>query len=466
MFHSIYKKHKITCWLLSGILLLCMNGCKKYLDLRANSTLVIPSTLADCQALLDNYFVISGSYPTNEQSADNYYLTTAGWNSLTNKDRDLYVWAAQTDMNNNGGWQSGYQKVMYANTVLETLDDITAGTSNQAEYNKVKGQALFFRGFSFYMMAQVWAQPYNSASASTDLGIPLRLASDISISVPRSTVQQTYDRIISDLKAAVMLLPADQPTSIITKYRPSKAAAYAALARTYLSISDYANAGLYADSCLQNYNTLLDYNQLNATAFFPIARYNAEVILDAQGATTPALVASIARVDSNLHASYAADDLRRTVFFQENTGANVNTWLFKGSYAATNSTIAFCGFATDEMYLTRAESYARAGNSTDAMEDLNTLLRNRWTTGTYTDLTATDAADALSKILVERRKELLFRSIRWTDLRRLNMEPAHAVTLYRILDGTTYTLAPNDLRYTMLIPQSVLKLENLQQNPR
>ena len=74
-----------------------------------------------------------------------------------------------------------------------------------------------------------------------------------------------------------------------------------------------------------------------------------------------------------------------------------------------------------------------AGQSTlaAAMNDLNTLLQARWAAGSFTALTATDGQDALRQILMERRKELLFRGLRWTDLRRLNKDPGTAVTLYR-----------------------------------
>ncbi|MGL1493947.1 RagB/SusD family nutrient uptake outer membrane protein, partial [Vibrio parahaemolyticus] len=35
------------------------------------------------------------------------------------------------------------------------------------------------------------------------------------------------------------------------------------------------------------------------------------------------------------------------------------------------------------MYLIRAEALARLGQATAAMTDLNSLLRNRWRTGTF-----------------------------------------------------------------------------------
>jgi hypothetical protein len=118
------------------------------------------------------------------------------------------------------------------------------------------------------------------------------------------------------------------------------------------------------------------------------------------------------------------------------------------------------------LYLIRAECYARAGNISSAMSDLNTLLKTRWVSGTYTDMTATTADEALGKVLIERRKELLMRGQRWTDLRRLNKDSRFAVTLQRVINGTTYTLPPNDLRYTLLIPYNVIQISGIQQNPR
>jgi hypothetical protein len=70
------------------------------------------------------------------------------------------------------------------------------------------------------------------------------------------------------------------------------------------------------------------------------------------------------------------------------------------------------------------------------------------------------------KILTERRKELIFRGLRWPDLRRLNKDGA-GVSVTRKLDGQTYTLTPNSLKYTWLIPQQVIDFNpGMPQNPR
>nr|WP_255373469.1 RagB/SusD family nutrient uptake outer membrane protein [Chitinophaga sp. CF118] len=446
--------------------LICgLGSCKKYLDVKPDKKMVLPSTLADCQALLDNYIIMGISYPVGEPSADNYYLTFANWNTQSIVYRDGYIWNADADVPT-FQWSATYQKVLYANQVLETLGKITPTIDEQATWSQIKGAALFFRSFSFYQAAQIWAKPFDSATSGTDLCIPLRLSPDISEKSERATVKQTYDRILEDLNEAVTLLPATRPTSIITKARPGQAAAHALLARVYLSMRDYPNAFTHADKCLQNYNTLIDFNTLNVNAFLPIAKYNSEVIFSAVSSATPTLNPFVAKVDSNLYKSYEDDDLRQVIFFRQNSGVDINTYQFRGSYDGSLSYTLFCGLATDEMYLVRAECYARAGNTSSAITDLNTLIRTRWATKKYTDMTATSAVDALTKILVERRKELLYRGLRWTDLRRLNKDPRFAVSLTRVLNGVTYTLPPNDSRYVLLIPQEVLKREVMPQNPR
>ena len=123
------------------------------------------------------------------------------------------------------------------------------------------------------------------------------------------------------------------------------------------------------------------------------------------------------------------------------------------SYAG--SVFPFTGLATDELFLTRAECYARDSNSSAALADLNTLLRHRFASGTFIPVSAPSPAAALDSILLERRKELPFRGLRWTDLRRLNLDGAN-ITIHRSLNGTPYTLSPNSNLYTLPIPPDVL----------
>jgi len=69
-------------------------------------------------------------------------------------------------------------------------------------------------------------------------------------------------------------------------------------------------------------------------------------------------------------------------------------------------------------------------------------------------------------ILKEKRKEMVLRSNRWEDLKRFNNTSGAKMILTRKLDNQIYTLPPFDNRYTMPIPEYVIKFSGVQQNIR
>lgn len=451
---------KQTYKLIIPLLAIAFYSCKKdWLDAKPNKNLVVPKTLEDFQAMLDNdIFVFNGGQPAlGEIGCDDYYVRYDNWQSLyTNTERNAYVWA-QNVYNNEPvpDWMLPYQRIFYENYILENIDNITPDDASLDDWNNVKGCALFGRGFDFYSLADVFAEPYDRNSADTDLGIPIRVKTDINIKSSRATVQETYDQILADLKQSTLLLP----VTPAYKTRPSKPAAYAMLARTYLSMGNYENALLYADSALQLSNSLIDYNILDVNAYYPFSIFNDEVIYHVIYNYPEILSNYISIVDSNLYRSYDANDLRKYLYFDTSDGNP----RFKGGYDGYTD---FAGIATDEIYLIRAECYARTGDVAHAVADLNTLLSSRYKAGTFTPYKTTDASDALAKILTERRKELLYRGLRWTDLRRLNKDSRFAITLKRNLNGEIYTLPPNDVRYVYPIPDEEIRISGFEQNPR
>jgi hypothetical protein len=137
--------------------------------------------------------------------------------------------------------------------------------------------------------------------------------------------------------------------------------------------------------------------------------------------------------------------------------------LFKGNYSGTSQRSSV--LAKDELYLIAAESYAQLNDINSAMLKLNELLVKRWKAGTFIPFSASTKEEALQIIKEERRKELLFRGLRWADIKRYNRD-GDAITLTRTIGGETYTLPPNDLRYAIAIPEDIIKQTGMPQNPR
>jgi hypothetical protein len=434
-------------------------SCKKYLDQKPRENLAVPQTLTDLQALEDNQMINGSANRWLEFVADNYFLTTSAWNNQPKDAHDNYIWAPDAKITESGAvtWTAQYNAIYQANFVLDLLPTITTSESEKDTYNSIKGTALFSRAFMFHQIAQLFCKPYSSSSLN-DPGIILRFSTNVKAPVTRSTVKETYDQIINDLKLAVELLP----EKALYTTRPNKAAALGLLSRVYLSMSDYTNAEIYAGTSIAGNGALMDFNTIGSS--IPSNVFANPEISYISNSYVPEVFngAHTAIVDTSLYASYAANDLRKTIFF----GSNGNgTYYWKGSYYPQIDYSVFGGIASNEMYLNRAEARARTGKLMEAMNDLNTLLRNRYKTGTFSDLIAADATDALNKILTERRKELAFRGLRWSDLRRFNLAGAN-ITLKRIVNNTTYTLPPNDLRWVLLIPETEINLSGVQQNPR
>jgi hypothetical protein len=457
-----YKKKTIKYFAIILLFSSIMGCSKSWLDKKSDKQQSVPATSSDYQELLDNSAILNQlSLVLGEIASDGHYISEVTWvNSGSANSKNAYVWA-HSQPYSYAGWQDAYEKILYANLALDGINKISPYLDQEKiDLNNIKGQALFLRSFVFFSLAQIFAPPYDASSAQTDLGIPLKLNSDVTEKSTRSTVGQTYQRIIEDLKVAQDLVP----VTALYPTRGSKVSVYGLLSRVYLSMGMFDSAFVYADKCLNNYNALLDFNTLSTSnsqiGTFVSSPKNPEVIFQA-AMDEYSFISSSCLIDSTLYNSYDSNDLRKSVFFNFTSNASIT---FKGNYN-DNSTKMFTGLAIDEIYLTRAECFARKGNKDAAMVDLNTLLIKRWKNNVnWNPLTAITADDALNKILNERSKELILRGIRWMDLRRLNKESQFQITLRKSIGGDNYSLEPNSFKYTFPIPDDIIKQTNLQQN--
>ena len=432
-----------------------LSSCKDFLEVKPDQSLVVPSKLNDLQALLDSQF-INTNPGIAEGASDNVFLLPSDYNALnSDRERNVYRWQNTAEDGDAGIWQRCYNTVLSANIVLETLATNDYPT-NKDLVNELRGQALFHRSNQFFNLLLLFSKAYDPNTAKTDLGIPLRLKSDVQQVNRRNTVEECYERILSDLKEATTLL---SPKALVAS-RPDQVNAFALLSKVALFKGDYLAAQKSATSSLAIYQELINYNTLDASSTAPFTQLNSETIFYATG-VAQLLVPSRSRVDADLFSQYANNDLRKTLFFA--TLAN-GTQQFKGSYNGQNNAILFTGLTTAEVLLNRAETWAKLGNKDKALSDLTTLLAKRWKTGTLPTLKAADAATALKLVLQERRKELIYRGVRWYDLKRLNKDPDLAITLRRVADGQSYELAPNAAAYVFPITQEVILRGGLVQN--
>lgn len=433
-------------------------SCSKFLDKKPDMKLSDVNSLEDCQALLDrNLYLNQSGVGAMEESADNYYLNEDLWSSLSEENRNLYTWQPYNLFSRyvftGNDWSNCYDNIFRSNFVLESVEKFK---NNGDEYENVKGQAYFIRAHHYLQAAWTWCLSYDKENASSNLGLPLRLATNFNVSVERSNIEETYSQIISDCNKAIDLLPL-KPKHVL---RPSKPAAYALLARVYMSMNIYDSCYKYSQlsfdlkSDLLNFNDPLDVAPLSNN---PFSNFNKEVIFE-YASISNLTYRERSFVDSNLVLSYSEHDIRKSAFFI----SNGKHFKFKGSYSNNSN---FAGITTAEVLLMKAESSARLGNISSALIDFNLFRKHRIENSFFVPAEISDNTILIDSILNERRRELLMRGLRFIDIKRLNVMGAN-ISLKRFINGKEYSLPANDFRFALAIPEDVIANSKIQQNPR
>ena len=444
-------------------LLLFLTGCNPdFLDLKRDKSQVIPQSLKDLDALLNDYATINvgAGKSLGTIAAGEFYVEDNTWNLASSELQKLaYNWSdgILNVEENVPDWNNAYKRILYANLILERLDQMQASDQN-ADYNRIKGSALFIRSDAFFSLAQQFAAPLDIPEWDR-FGIPLKLESDINLMTTRSTVTQTYNQITKDLLSAVDLLPGRSEDV----YSPNKVAAYMLLMRCYMQLGDFEKSLDCAIKARDIGGVLLDYNTVSGTKAYPFPTYgkgNSEIIYLDGSNSSNFFSKTKTLIPIELYNSYDDNDLRKKLFFEKDAKGNI---LYKGSYLG-NATY-FVGYAWDELLLNEAECAIRLGRSDQGVNVLNELLSKRFITGKAQPIANVSQQQALELVLLERQKELFFRGIRWYDLRRLNREQDHVVILQRKVNGQEYKLLPNSARYIFPIPKDVMLKSNIKQNP-
>jgi len=464
---KITNKHTRNAHVLVAICLivLMLPACKKYLAASPDKQLTTPNTIQDLRSLLDYNDLMDGNYSCyGAIASDDYYVPYTSYNSLRDVvAKNNYVWGLISETTGEySDWLLNYKRIFQVNVVLDNFKRVKNNGASTDEMNNIRGEALFYRGLTIFTLSQVYALPYNPATATTTPGIPYRLTADINEKIRRSTLEDNYNHITTDLMNAAHLLPTNN-TSLL---RPDRQAAWAALANVYLVMEQYDKAESYADSCLYLKDNLIDYNTISLASSTPFELFNKEVIWQADLAYNTVLATTRSKIDTTFYQSFDDSDLRKNIYFQK-TGNNPA--VFKGHYNGKwqGTSVYFAGFATDEVYLIKSECQARLGSVSEALATLNKLLVNRYDKARFTPVNATSQQQALDIILEQRRKELCFRgSLRWMDIRRLNQYENSKMTILREIGGNTYSLPPGDLHFAFLIPQNSVDNSHLDQNKR
>lgn len=454
------------------LLALSFTSCDSFLDVEPKGV-VIPTTVNDYLALMSAPLEVGRTSNIQVYLTDDIFLPEdqrSGANSgFPGKEGVLAYDLSDNIYDSNEedtDWNIAYRTIYVSNTVIEGLKGNTEPDS--PDKRRALGEALVHRAFAYLNLVNAYAKHYNSATAATDLGVPMHLEPNINALPARSTVKEVYEQIEKDLLQSTELLP-DVPAY---SYRPGKAGAFGVLARMYLFMGDWNKSYDFANRAFAISNYIYDFNTFSWSN--PNNKYYAQV----NGYPS----SSVQKKDIVLHKylrvvgcygnnymfsqdlldQFEPGDLRLE-FGAADFDYYMNPLPGKGIFdtkAAYDYNHA--GITTSELLLIRAEALARTNRAQEAMNDVNTLRRKRISASVYQDLTAPSAAQALDIVLKERRVELAFKGMRLYDIKRLSLEGRSIVVKRGNSD-----IPGNDPRLVLPIPAKILSLNpNIVQNPR
>lgn len=457
-----------TTYLLLLIMVLLCGSCDDYLDIVPKDKF-IPTTCEDYENMLNDGSVILLNDYFEDLLTDDAFLPEGEPGNLFSKQplhgRRIYTFHTEpfTENDLDYAWSQAYLRLFYFNSVIEEIMG-SAGNSKEKKAT-VRAEALVQRAIEYFYLVNLYAIHYDPETAATDPGVPLALEANVNAKHRRNSVQEVYDRMITDLKEALNDLP-DKGTP--TRFRACKAGGLALLCRIYLYMGDYTKALEYADLTLKEYDVLDDLNQRKVIipgpfpgvpgaplgwTDIPDAQHHPESII-ARTYLRPFGLGMDVCASPELAKLFDDNDMRWNLFYADcwppyppdlhyTTRYEVKIYL-RGDYY--NNCLG-----TPEVYLTRAECKARTNDLQGALDDVNYLRKCRIKPAAYHTYVpadfGNDAEKVLRFVLEERRRELAFSGLRLHDLKRLNKEARFAKTITHTAEGMEYKLEPNSNKY-------------------
>ncbi|MBL7818235.1 MAG: RagB/SusD family nutrient uptake outer membrane protein [Saprospiraceae bacterium] len=366
---------------------------------------------------------------------------------IINRAGGRYVNQGSNVINNHiGGWSVYYAAINRANLVLRALPKSTFSDAKKAE---LEGEVKFLRALLYFNLMRTYAFEPKAIIASLDKGgVPLMVdgvdaLSEVSYP-ERAPVADVYAQIYKDLTDAVAKAPTTGGPN-----KATKAAANALFARVALYNEDWANAVKYATDALagglgrfvasneyvaswraashpesifevlfQTRQENIGVNESIQSAYTSIGSVSEATALAAsRPATLPPASGWGAVVPTTaLLALYDSIDVRKGLY---QLGLNrSNTITTECTKFLGKSGIVYMDnvpvIRISELYLIRAEAYAKQDKLVEALADVNKI---RTRAGIAASTAATSTA-LLTEIEKQRRLELAFEGHRWFDLKR------------------------------------------------
>lgn len=466
-----------------SLFLIALSSCEKILNKEPTDQVSLEDLFADVSgsktALAGAYKALSNSnhYQLNTMVYPDLVAGNIKYSKTTNVVLSDVFNAIQnaTESSMNETYSGLYGELNNINNIIKYAPSAIGAETDK---NKIIAEAKCLRALVHFDLLRVFSKAYNVSPDNNQLGVVINLKPQLfSDAAPvRSTIQQSYQAIITDLTDAINMLDNTDVGVLNGTNRQNfftKSSAQALLAKVYLYANQWDNAYNLADAVIKagKYTLLSNANYVGSWALkTPSTESIFEIAVEANF-TGNGLGAyyDIANTTYRQYAAtndltglYSATDVRRSTSLFNSIAINNNTYFFTKKYAAGGTAQTPVKLLRlSELYLIRAEAAAEKSSPdlTKANADLNIIRQRADISAAPLNITA--KADLIDAILLERRKELAFEGNLLYDLNRRKRDITR-------IDGDSQNknLSATDFRLIMPLPiNTITANSSLIQNP-
>lgn len=451
-------------FILAIIFVVFFLSCSDFLETELQGEMTqesFPTTAADAllatngaYATLRNWHFNSGGYPLLDIMSDDAHKGSNPNDQLnTIGPFDNFTFTPTQD-GLDRWWPTLYEGIKRANVVIEKVPSVSMDTALQHRYI---AEASFLRALYYFDLVRAWG------------GVPKVTSTTPDKKVPRSTKEDIYELIESDLLYATRFLPEKSAMGAENLGRATKGAANALMAKVKLFQNDFVGAEIYALKVINSLEYDLEPNFADANgkagehgmeSVFEIGAMEAESSVGNQYANTQGVRGTpnrgwgVNRPSESLRNSFENGDPRLDATIID-LGETLDSVLILGDPTTPDiSTDALGNIVQRECYnqkvwipgsntstqfghnrrlirfadvlLMAAEALNENNKPGEALVHLNRVrLRARGSNSTVLpDILVTDKDQLRDIILNERRHELALEGHRFWDLVRTGKAPA------------------------------------------
>lgn len=446
----------------TALLLACVAGltfasCDEYLGVLPKGK-KIPQTLADYEALI-RYEYRMQLEPLLYSSVliGDYFVVPSNLLTLAVMNWDESVNRIELGNGNNdtSPYYELYNAIGLCNLILEDVPGSTGATD--AEKAEVMAYAKVLRAMKYWVAVNHYALPYDNATAATTRGVPFITSASVGASYTQTSLADLYTFITTEVEG--VLADNSLPARSMTVLHPNKGAAYAFLARVYLTMGNYDKALSNANLALAENDALFDWVAFYNTNASEIASWT-----DTKTIVSPMTFTYVENYNFCHYYNYSSRNQsmpkeRAERFEADDLRFQASYYLYSASgneqyRSRLSGYFNISGMKTVEVYLIKAECLARASQYNLAMNELNTVRQTR--VYPYTPVTASTEAECMAHIRRWKENELMFSLVPFADTRRLNKETAYQKTFSKVVDGATVTLTPASHLWTFPFPSGAV----------